>query len=142
MNNLADCQESSPDPLANLLLRMRNLLLALVIFASPSCGSYTYDGSITYFPPGVTYDNAKYTLSVGADGERNEAYIHYGPKQVYIEIDDKKGHRLLLEKHTIAAADLKWVVHWNEVSNIEIGFFDAEVGSNTIATIVVRTHLS
>ncbi len=126
---------------SNLLSMLRNLSLTIIILTSSSCGNYTYNGSITYFPSGATYENAKYILSVGADGERNKAYIHYGPKQVYIEIYDKS-HRLLIERQKIIAANLKWVVHWDEVSNVKILFFDAEVGSNTIATVAVLTHLS
>ena len=116
---------------------LAGLLSGLVMLTASSCGSYTYVGSLTYFPTNAT-EHTEYTLQVTANGERCKAYSAFGKKRVFVTVFHN-GSPILTKDYSIEAGRLHWVVSWDEFSSPQIRFFDGDT-KTTIESIVLKVE--
>ena len=116
---------------------MVGILIFVVSCGLPSVGV----SSVRYFPTNATDATALYKVICGAAGKAGGAYSHVGDKEVCIEIYRKDA--LLKRKiFSIKGADLDWKVDWNELSSLQIRFYERKGETNVLRTVAFRIEPS
>ena len=118
--------------------RVFGCLLVGMFILLASCGLPSGAvSSVTYFPTNATDATASYKVICGAGGEPGRAYSHFGNKEVCIEFYRKNA--LTTRKfYTIKGADLNWKMGWDELTALQIRFYERKGATDILCTLAFR----